>query len=109
MKLRNINIGYIVTEKNLTGKRKKNEHDPVEDTLRMQNRKSMKKNLATDRMEKLRDNLKTICNDDNINNNIFTNDTRKYYNAIFIITNYSLSFIFLDNCSYAMHLQKCRS
>ena len=87
----------MVIEKNLTGKRKNNEHDPAEAILGVRRQKSMKKNLAKDRMEKLRENLKTICDDDNLNNNIFTNDTREYYNNIFCyntITNYSLSFNF---------------
>ncbi|CAD1480610.1 unnamed protein product, partial [Heterotrigona itama] len=52
-------VGYVIIEKNLAGKRKNNEHDP-EDILRVQSRKSMKKNLAKDRMEKLRENLKTV-------------------------------------------------
>ncbi|XP_043514148.1 transcriptional protein SWT1 isoform X1 [Frieseomelitta varia] len=61
-------------EKNFAGKRK-NEHDPVEVILGVRKQKSMKKNLAKDRMERLRENLKIICDDDNLNNNIFTNDT----------------------------------
>lgn len=107
MRLRDTNIGYMVIKKNLAGKRKINEHNPVDSILGLRSQKSMKKNLAKERMEKLRENLNTICDDDNLNNNIFTNDTCEYYNTIFYyntITNYSLSFNFLDNYSYAMHL-----
>lgn len=60
-------------EKNL-GKRKNNEHDLVEDILGVPRQKSMKKNLAKDRMEKLRENLKTTYDGDDNLNNTFTND-----------------------------------
>ncbi|KAK9300843.1 hypothetical protein QLX08_006557 [Tetragonisca angustula] len=69
------NTSQKEVQKSPKGKRKNNEHDPAEAILGVRRQKSMKKNLAKDRMEKLRENLKTICDDDNLNNNIFTNDT----------------------------------
>ncbi|XP_026299733.1 transcriptional protein SWT1 [Apis mellifera] len=61
----------IAREKNLMNKRKSEENNSIETISTKSNRRSLKKNLGKERMEKLRESL-SIKSDDNLNESICT-------------------------------------